>query len=379
MREEARRSPPAERPTPLVRSRWSWRIGRIAGIPIRVHLTLALLLVWIAVSYSVGGVGLIGTFAGVLLVVILFAIITIHELGHALMAKRFGVRTREILLLPIGGMANLENMPERPSHELAIALVGPAINVVIAGLLWVGLELSGSDLDLGTATSLGNTFVTQLLWINVALALFNLIPAFPMDGGRALRALLSMRLGRERATAIAAASGKLFAIAFAIVGWFYNPWLVLIALVVWIGAKQEAELVRLRAALADVPVSAAMNRQITTVTSDERLDEAARLLVATGQDQLPIVDHGELIGVLTPADVAVGIAGSGATATVAAAPHHAVIAVAPNEPLDQVFDRLAGSPDTVAIVIEHGAPIGVVTPEQMARFVALRTRPASRH
>lgn len=363
---------PAVQPT---RSAWSWRAGSIAGIPIRIHLTLVFLLAWIALSPAVTGVRPQATLAGILLVVVVFAIIVIHELSHALMARRFGVETREILLLPIGGIASLEQFPERPSQELAIALVGPAINLVLAGLLWLGIMLGRGSVDPAAATTIWQLFVVQLMWVNLWLALFNLIPAFPMDGGRVMRALLAMRLGRLRATDVAAALAKVIAAVFAMLGLLFNPWLILIAVVVWLGARQEAAMVRLRTAISDVPVSAAMKRQIEVVTPDQPLEQAARLLVATGQAQLPIMDHGEMVGVLTRGDVTSGIAAAGADGRVAAAPHHDAVTVAPTEPLDHVLDRLASSPDAIAVVVDDGVPVGIVTTEQLAMFAALRVPP----
>jgi Zn-dependent protease/predicted transcriptional regulator len=351
----------------------------IAGIQIRIHVTFVLLLVWVALSSKVAGLGPTATLLGVALVLVVFAIIVIHELGHALVARRYGVRTREILLLPIGGIANLERIPERPSQELAIAVVGPAINLVLAGVIWFAIALAGGDVHLGDATSLGGLFAAQLLWINVALALFNLIPAFPMDGGRALRALLAMRLGRERATEIAAGLGKMFAVTLGVYGLLTSPWLVLIALVIWFGARHEGEITRLRSAIRDVPVSAAMNRQVHTVTPDESLEEAARWLVASGQSQVPIVDHGAPVGVLTRGDVATGLARAGASSPVAAAPHHDAFIVTPADRLVDVFDQLAQSPETVAVVVQDGMPVGIVSPEQIASFVALRERPIAPH
>jgi Zn-dependent protease/predicted transcriptional regulator len=363
---------PAVQPT---RSAWSWRAGTIAGIPIRIHLTLVFLLAWIALSSIVGGLRPQATLAGILLVVAVFVIIVIHELGHALMARRFGVETREILLLPIGGIASLEQFPERPSHELAIALVGPAINLVLAGVLALEIMVVRGSLDPAATTTVWQLFAVQLMWVNLWLALFNLIPAFPMDGGRVLRALLAMRLGRLRATDVAAALAKVIAAVFAMLGLLFNPWLILIAVVVWLGARQEAGMVRLRAAISDVPVSAAMKRQIEVVTPDQPLEQAARLLVATGQSQLPIVEHGEMVGVLTRGDVASGMAAAGADGRVAAAPHHDAVTVTPAEPLAHVFDRLVSSPDAIAVVVDDGVPVGIVTADQLAMFAALRAPP----
>jgi CBS domain-containing protein len=158
-------------------------------------------------------------------------------------------------------------------------------------------------------------------------------------------------------------------------GLLFNPWLILIAVVVWLGARQEAGMVRLRTAISDVPVSAAMTRQLEVVTPDQPLEQAARLLVATGQAQLPIMDHGEMVGVLTRGDVTSGFATVGADGRVAAAPHHDAVTVAPTDPLDHVFDRLASAPDAIAVVVDDGAPVGIVTTEQLAMFAALRVPP----
>jgi len=331
----------------------SLRLGSLAGIPIRIHVTFVFFLAWVAMSYSLRGVGASATFEGIALVLCVFAAIVVHELGHALVARRYGIHTREILLLPIGGVASLERIPEKPSQELAVALVGPAINLAIAQALYF----------------VPGAFALQLLYINIGLALFNLIPAFPMDGGRVLRSVLAMRMGNERATDIAAQLGKVFAVVFVAIGLVWNIWLVVIAFVVWIGARHEATMVEMRSTIHDVPVSEAMNRMIDVVTPDESLNEAARLLVTTGQMQLPIVDHGETVGVLTKTDVAEGIRHN--RATIADTPHHRAISVAPSAPLEGVFDRLAHDPDAIAVVIDRGMPIGVVTADQLATFVAL--------
>src|SRR5688572_30350193 len=240
-----------------LRRRWELRFGSIGGIPIRIHITLLLFFVWIAVTYWISGLGPTGTVTGVLLLALVFVTIVLHELTHALVARRFGVRTRDILLLPIGGIANLERIPERPGQELAIALAGPAFNLVVAAALWVGLRLAGSDFSFATASG-GEAFALQLLWINVVLAVFNLLPAFPLDGGRALRAVLARMMPRERATTIAAGLGQVVAVLLGVFGLWFNPWLALIAVFLWFAARSELALVRVRSALAGVPASAAM-------------------------------------------------------------------------------------------------------------------------
>jgi len=334
-------------------------VGSIAGIPIRMHLTLVLMLVWIALSYAMSGLGARATGLGVVLVLAIFGVIVVHELAHALVARRFGITTRDIMLLPVGGIASLERMPEKPSQELLVAVVGPAVNFAIAALL----------------SPIRNPFVHQFVLINVALAVFNLIPAFPMDGGRALRALLAMRLGQERATDIAAALGRGFAVLLGVFGLFYNPLLVLIAVVVWFGASQERALVHLKHAIAGVPVSAAMLRRVSMGSPDQPLEDAAALLL--GQEQLPVIDHGTPVGVITRGDVATALAHAGPNATVAEAPRHEIVTVAPADPLDFVLDRLRQQPDSVALVVDHGVPVGMLTAEALAAYVAMHDKHAA--
>jgi Zn-dependent protease len=348
-------------PVHAPKSWWVWDLGRIRGIAIRVHVTLLLLLAWIVGASALAGAGARGSLFVLALVVCVFATIVVHELGHALVARHFGIRTREIMLLPIGGIASLERMPSRPAHELAVTLVGPAINFVLAGIFAL----------------VPGTFALRLAWINLGLAVFNLIPAFPMDGGRALRALLAMRLGALRATDIAAACGKVFAVVLGLFGLFYNPFLVLIALVVWMGASQERTLVHLKSALAGVPVSAAMVRRVEIVSPDEPLEHAASILLGGGQNQIPVVDHGRPIGVLTRGDVADALSHTGPETPVSAAHTHQIVTVQPSDPLDAVLDRLRQTPGSVAVVVDHGAAVGVVTAESVAAYAEMHSRRAA--
>jgi Zn-dependent protease len=233
------------------RTRWSWRLGTLAGIPVRVHATFLLLVLWIAVGGALAGMTVGGVVFEVALIVAVFATIVVHELGHAVMARRRGGVTREITLLPIGGIATMDVIPERPQDELAVAVVGPLVNLAIAGALALGLVLSGG---FATDTSVVRAFFVQLTWIELGLAVFNLIPAFPLDGGRALRALLAMRGSRDTATEIAGKIGMALAVVLAVAGWFVNGWLIVIAMVVFFGAQQELAMLRAKRLITDPPV-----------------------------------------------------------------------------------------------------------------------------
>src|SRR5437870_3209565 len=243
---------------------WSVNIGTIAGTAVRIHVTFLLFLVWIFVaSYMSGGPQ--AAWNSTAFMVLLFACVLAHEFGHIFTARVFGVATPDVTLLPIGGVARLERIPEKPQEEFLIAIAGPLVNVAIAfGLvLLAGAHLNMSDL--ATVESTKVSLVDRLAAVNLFLALFNMIPAFPMDGGRVLRALLAIRLGHLRATEIAAKIGQLVAFALGFIGLFGNPILVFIAIFVYLAASSEAQLVAIRAMSRDVPVSAAMMTEIATL------------------------------------------------------------------------------------------------------------------
>src|ERR1051326_6394055 len=194
--------------------KWSWRIGRIAGIGLYMHVTFLIMLIWVTASYYMVRRNWAEAVVGLLFILALFGIVVLHELGHALTARRFGIRTRDITLLPIGGVARLERMPDDPKEELLVALAGPAVNIVLAALFFAALLVVKGSPWVGNLAAVGGSFVAKLMWVNVGLAVFNLLPAFPMDGGRVLRALLAIRMNHVRATQIAANVGQAMALIF---------------------------------------------------------------------------------------------------------------------------------------------------------------------
>ena len=279
---------------------WSLPIFRVAGIQLRIHVTFLLLIGWLAFGYYAEG-GSAAAAARVVFILLLFVCVVLHEFGHAFAAKAFGINTPDITLLPIGGVARLERMPEKPMQELVIALAGPMVNVVIAlGLFAAG----GSRALLNPSTIEGGGLIGQLLTINILLLLFNLLPAFPMDGGRVLRALLATRLSYARATQVAANIGQGFAFVFGFIGLIWNPFLIFIALFVYIGASQEAALAQMKDVSRRFPVSSAMVREFHTLPENATLQEAVDALLATSQHDFPIVDEtGSVAGVLTRHDL----------------------------------------------------------------------------
>jgi Zn-dependent protease/CBS domain-containing protein len=276
---------------------WSIPIFRIAGIQLRIHLTFLLLIAWLAFGYFATARSPEAA-ASVVFIVLLFVCVVLHEFGHAFAAKAFGINTPDITLLPIGGVARLERMPEEPMQELTIAVAGPAVNVVIA----LGAIAAGGTFAYPPTMERG--LATALVTMNALLFFFNLLPAFPMDGGRVLRDLLGTRMSFARATHVAALIGQGFAFAFGFIGLLWNPFLIFIALFVYIGASQEAALAQMKDVSRRFPVSSAMVREFRTLAETATLAEAVDALLATSQHDFPVVDEsGNVAGVLTRRDL----------------------------------------------------------------------------
>src|SRR5713226_6359404 len=276
---------------------WSVNIGSIAGTAVRIHITFLLFLVWVfGASYVSGGVD--AAWSGLAFMVLLFACVLAHEFGHIFTARAFGVATPDVTLLPIGGVARLERIPEKPSEELLVAIAGPLVNVAIAVVLIGVAPTHLSTAHFAAMESPKVSMIDRLAEVNLFLAVFNMIPAFPMDGGRVLRALLASRVGYVRATEIAAAIGQWVAFGLGFLGLFGNPLLIFIAIFVYLAASSEAQLVAMRAMSRDVPVAAAMMTQIAHLAPDAHIDEAVDTLLRTSQSEFPVVDGaGVLVGV----------------------------------------------------------------------------------
>src|SRR6202158_6212722 len=277
---------------------WSLNIGKVAGTVVRIHLTFLLFRAWIfAASYAQGGPAT--AWDSLVFMVLLFLCVLLHEFGHIFTARAFGVATPYVTLLPIGGVAQLERIPEEPGQEFLIAIAGPLVNVVITIVL---VLFAGATLQPAAAAAVDNMhipLIDRLAVVNLFLAVFNMIPAFPMDGGRVLRALLATRLGHLRATEIAAAIGQLVAFGLGFLGLFGNPILIFIAVFVYLAASSEAQLVAIRAMSRHVPVSAAMMTEFATLTPDEHIDAAVETLLRTSQSEFPVIDADHhLVGLL---------------------------------------------------------------------------------
>jgi Zn-dependent protease/CBS domain-containing protein len=358
---------------------WSITVGSVAGTKIRIHVTFLLLLAWIFFANYLS-TGAKVAWDALLFVVLLFLCVLLHEFGHIFTARAFGVSTPDVILLPIGGVSRLEHIPERPREEFLVAIAGPAVNVVIALLLIV---FGGAKLNMDTLTSIENTsrgFINQLAMVNLFLAVFNLIPAFPMDGGRVFRALLATRFGYVRATEIAAAIGQLVAFAFGFLGLFGDPLLIFIAIFIYLAASSEAHVVAIRAMARGVPVTAAMLTNFATLTPDEHIDKAVETSLHTSQGEFPVVDGmGRPVGLLARSDLIRALKERGPQASVGDAMTDSFLTVNNRRCLDEAFRLLQEkSAPAVGVVDASGQLIGLVTSETIGQMLMLHQKQPSR-
>jgi Zn-dependent protease/CBS domain-containing protein len=352
--------------------RWSLKIGTVAGTAVLIHVTFLLFLAWIFGVYYISG-GPQAALNGLLFMVLLFLCVLLHEFGHIFTARAFGVSTPEVILLPIGGVSRLEHIPEKPSEEFLIAIAGPLVNIAIAVLL---VLLGGASIKLQEFSTLdisGGSLVDQLAMVNLFLAVFNLIPAFPMDGGRVLRALLATRLGYVHATEVAAMIGQWAAFALGFLGLFGNPLLIFIAIFVYLAASAEAHMVAIRAMSRGVPVTAAMMTQFATLTPDEHVDAAVETLLRTSQGEFPVVDGmGRPLGVLGRNDLIRVLKARGPDARVGDSMSGPIPTVGHRSCLDEAFRLLQEkSAPAVGVVDAAGKLIGLVTSETIGEMLML--------
>jgi Zn-dependent protease/predicted transcriptional regulator len=312
--------------------------------------------------------------SGVAFVLALFGCVVLHELGHALTARRYGIKTKDITLLPIGGVARLERMPSDPVQEFWVALAGPAVNVVIAGVLYAWLLATAQIAPLDQVTVVKGPFLERLMLVNVFLVGFNLLPAFPMDGGRVLRALLATRMEYTKATQIAASLGQSMAFLFGFLGLTGgNPFLVFIALFVWVGAAQEAGLVQIRSALGGIPVSRAMITEFHTLAPDEPISRAVEFLLRGTQQDFPVMADGQIVGVLTLRDLQVTLGQKGDTATAGEVMRRDVPEVDSHDMLESALQTLQATGARVGSVTRDGRVVGLITPENVGEFVMVQS------
>jgi stage IV sporulation protein FB len=350
---------------------WSISLGRIAGTEVRIHVTFFLLVAWFAVSAGSRG-GQTAALEAVVFILAVFACVLAHEYGHVLTARAFGIGTRDITLLPIGGVASIERMPEKPGQELLIALAGPAVNVVIVAALVMLLDVRLEPERLAAAVEDQKLdLLTRLALVNMMLVIFNMIPAFPMDGGRVLRALLSYRLDRARATRIAAYIGQMAAFGLGFLGLFGNPMLIFIALFVFLAASHEAYAVELGEATKGVTSRRATITSFATLDTQSTVGQAVETLLATTQREFPVTDGGgRLRGVLTRDGMIRALADKGPDTPVLEVMERDVTTINARAPLSEAVSALQTSGQSlIGIVDDAGRVVGMITLENLAEYM----------
>lgn len=352
--------------------KWSWKIGTLVGIELRIHVTFLLLLGWVGASHWMNGKSVDAALNGVGFILALFACVLLHELGHSLAARKYGIPTRDITLLPIGGVARLERMPEKPGQELWVALAGPAVNVLIAAVLFVWLSATHGWAPLSQLNVAAGPFLERLLVANVWLVLFNLIPAFPMDGGRVLRAVVASRMEYVRATQIAAGVGQGLALVFGLIGLFSNPMLLFVALFVWIGASQEASATQMKAAMSGTPIRAAMLTDFRHLDGGDTLADAVRLILQGSQQDFPVLDQHRVIGILTRSDLLVALAEHGKDYPVSATMRREFLTADYTEMLEVAFQRLQECECHTMPVVHEGRLAGLLTMDNLGEYFLIQ-------
>ncbi len=356
---------PIENPRPAASSPWSIMVAKVAGIPIRIHFTFILFFAWVALLGKDNG------FIGPVLVLAIFFCVLLHELGHALVAKRYSIRTRDITLYPIGGVAALEGQP-KPKQEIWIALAGPLVNLAIVAILTVVFLVTQGAAPIAFGPIKNVSMLQDVIVANLMLAIFNLIPAFPMDGGRVLRALLGLALPEAKATQIAGGVGQALAIVFFLVGILTGETgLLLIGVFVYLGAGQEVSATVTRSFLHGHNLADAMQVRFRTIESGKSLQAAAEMLLEGSQHDFPVVNGTEVLGILLRNDIAHGLATEGPTGYVAGHMHRNFKSASPYMHLERVVEMFSQADSSPILAIDEGMLVGMLTVENLSEFIMI--------
>lgn len=357
---------------------WSLSLGKIFGIRIKVHWTFFLLIAWVVMVGFTRGDNNLTIFLTTVYVLSIFGCVVLHELGHALMARRFDIPTKKITLLPIGGVASLQRIPEKPKQELLVAVAGPLVNVVIAALIlpFLGpienyIPKEGVSQALSTITV--HNFWFALFSINLLLVLFNLIPAFPMDGGRMLRAGLAMQMSRLKATHIASSIGQLLAVVFFFTGLFLNPFLLLIGVFVFFGARGEDMMVQQYEILRDHYAEEAMVTDLHTFGPDTDLRTVMKHMLSSNDDTFLVEDHGETKGWITREQLIREFREHHEEKKLREIVQNHYISIQPKEKLSKVMEIMQTNKQALYPVLKDQQLVGILSPASLQRFIAVQS------
>ena len=354
--------------------KWSIPIGQFRGIKVYIHWTFMLLLVWIAMSSYRSSHNTNQLLLSVGYILTLFACVVLHEFGHALTARRFGIKTKDITLFPMGGMARMEKMPESPKEEFLVAIAGPLVNVVIAGGLFLYMYFSPTVYTPGfpAGAMTADKFIPSLFAVNVIMAVFNLIPAFPMDGGRIFRALLSLKLERARATQVAANLGQFIAILFVLLGLFYNIWLVFIGIFIYLGAGAEASQEYVQHDLARYKVGNLVMSKFTLLAAHDALSTALRALLDSQEREFLVTENNVVVGVLTRDEMLAGLQQFGQNVQIGKIMRRDITFIPPQMPVTEALRIMT---ELNIPMLPVGYPeqlVGVIDIENISEFLLIQ-------
>lgn len=352
----------------------SFKLGNIAGIDVFLHWTFSLLIIYIVYINYKAGQNIVQMAWSVLFIICVFATVLLHELGHALTAKKFNIKTYNITLFPIGGIASLEKLPEKPSEELMVAFTGPMVNIVLALILSLFIHYPNNSEEMMAQLSGGinsNNFLLNFFLVNMALAVFNLIPAFPMDGGRILRAILSYKLKRNVATKIAARIGQILAIGFIFLGFTYNPFLIFIGIFVIMAAQIETNYTESKYLLKGYKVRDVLMKQNPIIDCNETIDTVVKLMLDSQNKYFLVTKNGILLGTLNRNQIIEGLSKKDEEANLSSIIDKNLIYLEANSLLEDVFELIYKHKSTLMLVIEDNRFIGTLDMENLLEFILI--------
>ncbi len=350
----------------------AFQIAKVKGIRIFIHWTFFILLLWIAFSKMNSDHSAEAVFQELVFILCVFFCVLLHELGHALTAARYHIVTRDITLLPIGGVARLERMPEEPAQELKVAIAGPLVNVAIVLVLGIFIFFGkGFPLAVDLHDLSANGLLLNLVMVNLSLIIFNMIPAFPMDGGRVLRALLAMKWPREKATRMAASLGQFIAVLFVLAGLFYNPFLILIGVFVFLGAQAEYKMTLQQSVFKNIRVKNLIIRNFTALAPSNTFQEAVDALLAGYVTDFLIVSDDQPLSFITRDEILQGYSSYGPASPIIQAGRPAEYSASEEDSLEKVWMKMVEQDLPLVPVYREGRLIGILTRENIAEFMAL--------
>jgi len=354
--------------------RGSFKLGKVAGIGVFVHWTFAILIAYIIFNNYRLGYNANQMIWSLIFIISIFGTVFLHELGHALAAKYYGIQTKDITLLPIGGLARLASIPEKPKEELIVALAGPLVNILLALISLAIISFPNVDqyaIELSQGVNAEN-FMIYFFMVNIWLAVFNLIPAFPMDGGRVLRALLSFKLQRHVATKIAARIGQILAIGFVFAGFYLNPFLVFIGLFIFMGAQGESEITSHRFIISDYKVKDVLMTNFVTLQINDSLRIAINLLLDGQAKDFIVQDGNKIVGTLGRDDLLRGIENYGKDEKISSLLKPITITLSEEQPLEEAYLIMQQNSSGIMPVMHNNQLVGVLDMENILEFIMIK-------